>query len=328
MRATHLLRTAAVACAAALALTACGGSADPSIGDEDAGAGGAGGGIEQSAFDTWVLVEGVDVPADTRIDLVLAREDDGSISAGGTAACNSYGGTVELGDGTFAFVDGIAVTEMACEDPALMDAEATYLGLLQGVDTWALESPRLVLTGPDVRLVYEPAAMIGGLDSVSSAVCVAGTPPEECDDVILCDAATGECDSAADCEATATCDDTVSSDDPMPDPVIVVAPDAGGREIVEVDPTVVDPMPLFVQGAAVDGAELLLFVSVGNPACVGVAPVEVAETDTEVVVTVSMGARAGTEGQACTMEAYEVAVPVTLAAPLGDRVLLDGSRTG
>jgi heat shock protein HslJ len=314
VRATHLLRTAALACAAALALTACGGSADPSIGDEDAGAG-----IEQSPFDTWVLVEGVDVPDGARIDLTLERTADDTISAGGTAACNSYGGTVELGDDRFAFVDGIAVTEMACEDTALMEAESTFLAALQGVDAWAIDGARLVLTGPDVRLVFDAgeAAGTGGETGapISNAVCAPGYP--DCEDTVV-----------VDCEATATCDDTVSSDDPMPDPVIVVAPDAGGREIVEVDPTVVDPMPLFVQGAAVDGAELLLFVSVGNPACVGVAPVEVAETDTEVVVTVSMGARAGTEGQACTMEAYEVAVPVTLAAPLGDRVLLDGSRTG
>lgn len=148
------MRSVLLAAVVAVLLAACGG-ADPtdSTAPDDPGgdpmAGPNGG---------WVLVEAVpaiEVPDPARVTLVVEERDDGTLGAGGTAACNSYGGTLVAGaDGAWSLTD-VASTEMGCE-PALMEAESAYLDALVAIDTW--ERPAddsLLLTGPDVTLRFE-----------------------------------------------------------------------------------------------------------------------------------------------------------------------------
>ncbi|HUH16180.1 MAG TPA: META domain-containing protein, partial [Gaiellaceae bacterium] len=72
-----------------------------------------------------------------------------------TAACNSYGGPVEI-EGDRIVLGGLAVTEMACEPPRVMAAEAAYLDALGVTDTIRREGRMLVLTGPSAELRFEP----------------------------------------------------------------------------------------------------------------------------------------------------------------------------
>jgi len=129
-----------------LLVTACGGTNDPLGPVSGDGAGPVG---------AWVLVETsppIDVPAAARITLTV-EQDDGSLRAGGTAACNQYGGPVELAGQTWSMTE-IAMTAMGCEPP-LMEAEAAYLDALSGVDTWERQDATLVLRGPATNLTFE-----------------------------------------------------------------------------------------------------------------------------------------------------------------------------
>ena len=74
--------------------------------------------------------------------------------AGGTAACNSYGGDVDINGDSFRLKGGLLMTEMACDEEA-MDSEAAYVDALATVDTIAREGNSLTLTGPDAELHFE-----------------------------------------------------------------------------------------------------------------------------------------------------------------------------
>lgn len=74
--------------------------------------------------------------------------------AGGTAACNSYGGDLDINGDSFSLKGGLVMTEMAC-DPGAMDSEAAYIDALAAVDTIAREGRTLTLTGPGTELRYE-----------------------------------------------------------------------------------------------------------------------------------------------------------------------------
>lgn len=152
----------ALAATLALAVSACGDAADDQAADPgpDPTVAGLDG--------EWELVEGdgpdgpVPIPDGAAITLTIDGAD-----WGGTAACNSYGGTVTVDDEGRVSQAGFAVTEMACPDPGLMDAEAAYLAALTQVDTASIVDDRLVLTGPQVRLRFAQvppvadAALIG-----------------------------------------------------------------------------------------------------------------------------------------------------------------------
>lgn len=154
--------TLAPAAALALALTACGGTPD------DPGSAPPGDDGMAVLDGTWQLVEGdgpegpVPIPDQAAITLDIDGAD-----WGGTAACNSYGGTVIVDPDGQASIDGFAVTEMACPDPGVMEAEAAYLAALTQIDTATRDGGQLVLTGPDTRLRFAPeppveeAALIG-----------------------------------------------------------------------------------------------------------------------------------------------------------------------
>lgn len=132
---------------ATVTLAACGGGEPSGPVIEGDGTGPAG---------AWVLVDAepaLDVPEGARVTLEVVAED-GAWQVGGTAACNSYFGTV-VTDGATWRAEGYGATEMGC-DPPLMEAERAYLDALGSIDTWDQAAPdRLELTGPDVALGFE-----------------------------------------------------------------------------------------------------------------------------------------------------------------------------
>jgi heat shock protein HslJ len=130
---------------------------DPTVIDDTGAAG----------FDgAYLLVAGVldgnatPIVAGSEPTLVIARDE-----WGGTAACNSYGGTAVIDADSRVSIDGFASTGMGCE-PALMASEAAYLAALGRVDTIARGDADLItLSGDGVTLGFErqaPAEEAGG----------------------------------------------------------------------------------------------------------------------------------------------------------------------
>lgn len=111
---------------------------------------------------SWQLTEGmVDGRSITILDshpITITFDED---QVGGTASCNSYGGTFELDGSTISF-SSLAMTEMACTPEEAMVAEQLYGSGLTMVDTLTLDGA-LMLTGPGVELTFE------GLDPVPDA---------------------------------------------------------------------------------------------------------------------------------------------------------------
>lgn len=132
----------AVALAAAvLLLAACGGDASPTAERPDG---------------DWLLVEGTgpdgEIPIIESHPITLSIEDN---EIGGTAACNSYGGTAVV-DREQLTVRELMQTEMACEGAGVMDAEAAYLDALLTVHSHVRDGDHLELLAEDTRLVFEP----------------------------------------------------------------------------------------------------------------------------------------------------------------------------
>lgn len=134
---------------AALVLSACGSQAGvggPTVeGDPD--------GLDPAG--AWVLAEAdpaIEVPADARITLEVSADGD-RWQAGGTSACNSYGGEVTI-DGRDWRGSGYGSTAMGCDEPR-MTAEQAYLGALETITSWARPTEdTLVLSGPAVELRF------------------------------------------------------------------------------------------------------------------------------------------------------------------------------
>lgn len=109
---------------------------------------------EESEFwGEWVLAQGTGIDLVESHPITITLEAGGQ--AGGTAACNSYGGEYQLVNGDMA-IGQVAATEMACTDPGVMEAEAAYLRALIAVDGADLDASELVLSGPDVELRFAP----------------------------------------------------------------------------------------------------------------------------------------------------------------------------
>lgn len=85
---------------------------------------------------------------DTEVTLVFEEE-----RAGGSSGCNSYGGPVEV-DGEKIQFGEMVMTLMACTDAGVMEQETSYLAALGAVETFKVEGEQLVLSGPDVELVF------------------------------------------------------------------------------------------------------------------------------------------------------------------------------
>lgn len=129
--------------AASLVIAACGT-------DENAGPGDDG-----ASFDgAWVLsaasIDGEDVVLLDQYRVTMTI--DGS-DIGGRAACNSYGGSVSIDDGTFS-VGALSRTEMACERP-VMKIEALFLQGLTRVTEATRSGDVAVLAGEGVNLTLE-----------------------------------------------------------------------------------------------------------------------------------------------------------------------------
>jgi heat shock protein HslJ len=139
-----------------LAVAACGGTATQggtAEGDGDTGATTSDQGDPAGA---WVLVDAdppIDVPADARVTLEVEPDGD-DWQVGGTAACNSYGGTVRI-DGAGWEGTGFGQTGMACDEPR-MATERAYLDALATIDTWERPTAdELLLRGPTVELRFD-----------------------------------------------------------------------------------------------------------------------------------------------------------------------------
>jgi heat shock protein HslJ len=130
--------TVALVCAA-VAVTAC---ADPG---------------EPAADPTgiaWELtsgtVEGTALPVFDSHPITLSFTDDG---AGGTAACNGYGGSYSISGTEVSFAQ-LMWTEMACMPEEVMESERLYLEALPRVETFSMTNDGLTLSGDGVELAY------------------------------------------------------------------------------------------------------------------------------------------------------------------------------
>lgn len=118
-------------------------------------AGGGPGGAAPDLDGNWRLVQGSGPGGEVPVlpDHPITLDIDGA-SWSGTAACNTYSGEVAL-RGDRVEIGGFAVTEMACMDDDVMDAEAAYLAALTAVEQAELASDELVLTGPATALRFQ-----------------------------------------------------------------------------------------------------------------------------------------------------------------------------
>lgn len=138
-----------LAAATALSLAACGGDTGPVAPVVD------GDGSGSDPAGAWELVDAepaIDVPSDARVTMTVERDGE-SWQVGGTAACNSYHGTVTTDGGSWQGA-GYGATEMGCNEPRML-AEQAYLGALTAADSWTRPATdELVLTGTDVTLRF------------------------------------------------------------------------------------------------------------------------------------------------------------------------------
>ena len=149
----------------ALVAAACGGDDDDGVvaGDDGTGEDGTGDGEEPAdtadpfGTDEWILISAtVDgEPLELLETHPVTLRVDASGGVGGTAACNSYFGTLVDGDTLF---DGFGVTEMACDPPESMDLELAFLDALGRTTRADLDDTALVLTGDGVELRFDVVA--------------------------------------------------------------------------------------------------------------------------------------------------------------------------
>ena len=115
----------------------------------------------------WLLQEGtnqgaaVPIVAGSKITLRI----DGQ-QAGGSAACNLYGGTIKV-SGSSISISALSMTEMACQE-TLMASEAAYLAALPRVMTVARNGSSLVLSGSQVELRFALVPPVASADLVGT----------------------------------------------------------------------------------------------------------------------------------------------------------------
>jgi heat shock protein HslJ len=90
---------------------------------------------------SWVMIDGPMAPIDGWDVTVTIGGDQ----IGGTAACNSYGGSVTWSDDGAISVGELAQTEMACEPAEVMDLEQAFLTSLARADAFAVDGSVLTL---------------------------------------------------------------------------------------------------------------------------------------------------------------------------------------
>ena len=126
------------------------------------------GGAPAALNGEWRLTAGtnqgqpIPIVAGSKVTLTI----DGT-QVGGTAACNSFGGKVEI-RGSSITLSELFQTEMACLDDRLMASEAAYMAALSLVTTAAGTGDTLVLTGPQVELRFAKAPPVANADLVGT----------------------------------------------------------------------------------------------------------------------------------------------------------------
>lgn len=111
--------------------------------------------------------------------------------------------------------------------------------------------------------------------------------------------------------------------DPVPVDPLPGGPGAGGR-LVEATPGLEGVVESAISGyTVIDDTTLEVSFFTGVEECYGLEKITVAEADDSVTVTVLTGSRPGAE--VCIEIAEQVRAQVTLAAPLGERTVVDGS---
>jgi heat shock protein HslJ len=87
--------------------------------------------------------------------------------AGGTAACNHYGGQIQISGSRISFGEVIQ-TEMACLDDQVMASETAYVTALPKVTTAERNGNGLVLSGPGVELRFALIPPVANADLVGT----------------------------------------------------------------------------------------------------------------------------------------------------------------
>lgn len=141
-----MVRGSVTALACALLLGACGQPSEPASGGADPPAG-------RDIDGGWRLLDGrgPEGPIPKGEDIEITMDIDGT-TVGGRSACNQYFAEVRRDEDTFE-VDGVGGTEMACAT-RVMEAEERYLDAFQRVTSQRMEGEVLVLSGPQVELLY------------------------------------------------------------------------------------------------------------------------------------------------------------------------------
>lgn len=98
----------------------------------------------------WKLesLNGNPLVGDSEITLMFEEE-----RVGGSAGCNAYGGQVESSGAKIQF-GGLNMTLMACTEAGVMAQESAYLAALGAVEALRVEGEKLILSGPEVELVF------------------------------------------------------------------------------------------------------------------------------------------------------------------------------
>ena len=134
----------------------------------------------------WQLVAGsVDGNQLALLDkhpITISSDEEGSV--GGTAACNSYGGTYTgeaNDDGSVTITIGaLSMTEMACSPDEVNQLETAYLAALARVSSADSDGDTLTLTAAGVELSFEaqvptPDASLTGTTWVLESLVAGGT---------------------------------------------------------------------------------------------------------------------------------------------------------
>lgn len=125
------------------------------------------GGATASLDGEWQLRDGtnqgqpIPIVAGSRITLKI----DGT-QVGGSAACNIYGGTIEV-HGSSVVISALSMTEMACQED-VMASEAAFLAALPRATTVARNGDTLVLTGPELELRFALVAPVADADLIGT----------------------------------------------------------------------------------------------------------------------------------------------------------------
>lgn len=122
----------------------------------------------------------------------------------GVAACNSYAGTLDIGDDGSFTLGGLAITEMACEPADVMATEAAVLDAFAAIDTYEL-TDELVLTSDDgatsMTLVRATGVALDGSWAAVGAT-VAGVEVSDLDAVsVTMDVGAGRISGASGCNS-------------------------------------------------------------------------------------------------------------------------------